>query len=447
MKKIFFLLSLFFIVQSINAQIEKKTTLPVPIPTLKIVQYPKSTRKFEKYEIDLFLKEFTGNPYNPEEIDIYAVFRNENTNEIYKVNAFYFKDYQFTCNNLPDGNHEYGSSQYEETFYESNNQNINWKIRFSPPSVGEWNFTIFYSLNQISYHTINNNNFTCFNSSYHGIIKKSNSKKNLIRDNQLFFPIGENIERSPYSSYTLNCIDTHNKIGGICMFNKWLEELKSNNGNYIRFQTNAGFNSPSSLIYYNNNKPQQNFDIYLDNAFRIDKYFEKAENLDIAIKFSIIKSDLLNETISSLWNNKNPWKILLDKEGCSACSFFFNENAKKEFKNLLRYIIARWGYSTQILAWELFDEVDLAKDETGSCINHANIDMWFDEMKSEIKNLDPLNHLVSSGGFTSGGISWTEGICPKFKIVDNMMGDDHSNNKVMLCQNHLKKEITINHYG
>jgi hypothetical protein len=40
--------------------------------------------------------------------------------------------------------------------------------------------------------------------------------------------------------------------------------------------------------------------------------------------------------------------------------FFTSKKAQLRYKDKLRYIIARWGYSTHIAAWELFNEIDNA---------------------------------------------------------------------------------------
>lgn len=37
--------------------------------------------------------------------------------------------------------------------------------------------------------------------------------------------------------------------------------------------------------------------------------------------------------------------------------FFIDERAIADYKNRLRYIVARYGYSTSVFAWEFFNEV------------------------------------------------------------------------------------------
>ncbi|MCK7490818.1 MAG: hypothetical protein MZW92_02795 [Comamonadaceae bacterium] len=50
----------------------------------------------------------------------------------------------------------------------------------------------------------------------------------------------------------------------------------------------------------------------------------------------------------------NPYGAILDHPG----QFFTSDLAKASFKNQLSYIVARWGYSDHLMAWELFNEVD-----------------------------------------------------------------------------------------
>ena len=40
----------------------------------------------------------------------------------------------------------------------------------------------------------------------------------------------------------------------------------------------------------------------------------------------------------------------------SPFEIFYNEKAIENTRNLFRYIIARWGYATNLIAWELWNE-------------------------------------------------------------------------------------------
>ncbi|WP_162909640.1 DUF5060 domain-containing protein [Aggregatilinea lenta] len=77
--------------------------------------------------------------------------------------------------------------------------------------------------------------------------------------------------------------------------------------------------------------------------------------------------------------------------------FFSNEEAKSYFKNQLRYIIARWGYSSSMFAWELFNEFDwlLREPDTTDAVLESTVD-WHTEMAEYLKEIDPYDHLVTT---------------------------------------------------
>lgn len=81
----------------------------------------------------------------------------------------------------------------------------------------------------------------------------------------------------------------------------------------------------------------------------------------------------------------------------SAADFFVNPQSKLRYKNRLRYFIARWGYSTSIAAWELFNEVDNVQFSNKSKpIPADSIVLWHDEMSTYIRQHDPYRHLVTT---------------------------------------------------
>jgi len=71
--------------------------------------------------------------------------------------------------------------------------------------------------------------------------------------------------------------------------------------------------------------------------------------------------------------------------------FFTNSEAKRWYKNKLRYIISRWGYSPNILAFELWNEYNAPKK-------------WVREMATFIEENNPHGQLVT----TSSGYPWGE---------------------------------------
>jgi hypothetical protein len=81
----------------------------------------------------------------------------------------------------------------------------------------------------------------------------------------------------------------------------------------------------------------------------------------------------------------------------SAADFFVNPLSKAMYKNRLRYLVARWGYSTSIGVWEFFNEVDNVQFSNRKApISAESITQWHDEMSTYLKSIDLYHHVVST---------------------------------------------------
>ena len=140
-----------------------------------------------------------------------------------------------------------------------------------------------------------------------------------------------------------------------------------------------------------------NFDARQDQAFRLDKVIEKAEQegIYIALVF-LVHGQFVEETsVNDTWQswNSNPFNVDCGGYLEKPWDFFTSERAKADFKKLARYIVARWGYSDNIFAWELWNEVnhlaDYEENSEDSCA-------WHSEMATYIKGIDAFDHMVTS---------------------------------------------------
>lgn len=92
---------------------------------------------------------------------------------------------------------------------------------------------------------------------------------------------------------------------------------------------------------------------------------------------------------SNPWNAANPGGFLRTPE-----EFFTSPDARRFTAAKFRYIVARWGYSPAVLAWELFNEVHWT-----DAMRHgreADVAAWHDEMARRIREVDVYHHLVTT---------------------------------------------------
>ncbi len=74
--------------------------------------------------------------------------------------------------------------------------------------------------------------------------------------------------------------------------------------------------------------------------------------------------------------------------------FFTNTTAISLTKRKLRYAVARWGYSTAVMAWELFNEVQFT--DAGQTGQWSIIETWHNQMATFLRSQDPYQHLITT---------------------------------------------------
>lgn len=358
---------------------------------------------FGLYEISFKLPRVYVNPYNPDTISVIAEFTDPNNNS-YTVNGFYYEDYSF---------------QKHVTGYEiatHNSTHDGWRIRFTPTVAGTWTFIIraFDDSGSLSlpflnvYHT-----FTCVSvNNAVGFISLANSrflKRDIVdsgnRQFHSFFPIGPDV---PWYS----CIDYgyYTQPKGIYEYISYIDSLDGN-ANYMRVFINRyqylSLYGPE-YTQIENGEAKVYFDSIINqkDSAELDFIISYALQHGVCIMPCIYNCGDFNYQNSDpgdvgIWAN-NPFNTVLGLS--NPCDFFTDIEAKRITKNLIRYIVSRWGYATNIMSWEMWNEVD---NMFGSCNSYQNIEQdvleWHEEMVDYLHDNDPFNHCVSSsiGGVTT----------------------------------------------
>ncbi len=150
---------------------------------------------------------------------------------------------------------------------------------------------------------------------------------------------------------------------------------------------------------------------------RTDLMFEEAMKNDIQVILVLDYHGAL-QTEPDYWGGNNYWEEHPDNiiNGGTAelpADFFTDDVAKENYKDRLRFIIARWGAFTNLATIELWNEVDNALENEG--IPESSIVEWHNEMGAYLKELNPFPHLVSTsvshlhipGLFAAEGIDYS----------------------------------------
>jgi len=131
----------------------------------------------------------------------------------------------------------------------------------------------------------------------------------------------------------------------------------------------------------------------LNSAKRFDEILRLAEKYGIYIILCMDYHGIAQNRAGFFNENKwmeNPYNKINGGSCVNGADIFTDETAKKYFKQKYKYIISRFGYSTNLLAWEFYNEADLM---AGSAIP---VNQWHIEMAEFIQENDVHNRLVTS---------------------------------------------------
>ena len=148
----------------------------------------------------------------------------------------------------------------------------------------------------------------------------------------------------------------------------------------------------------------------LDRAWQLDRVLEEAERDGIYVMLSLLNHGAFSSFFNSAWAD-NPYNAANGGPLATPAQFFTDPTARELFERRLRYVVARWGWSTHLQAWELWNEVDLTDGYVS-----ANVAAWHAAMAARLRALDPNDHLVTtSHAFLSdanvllnGGLDFTQ---------------------------------------
>ena len=173
-------------------------------------------------------------------------------------------------------------------------------------------------------------------------------------------------------------------------YDDWFKDLAAHGGNFARlwmcpwaFGIEA---EPGTLTNYR-----------LDRAWQLDYVFDLAEKWGIKLMLCLDYHGMYSVTPDALfggndnWKN-NPYNTTLGGPASSADLFFTDPVARKIYEKRLRYLIARYGNSTSLLAWELLNEID----NDYNTLKPAGVASWHASESQWLKTNDPYNHLVTT---------------------------------------------------
>jgi hypothetical protein len=319
---------------------------------INIRQRPDTAGLYEKFEISFNLKAEFVNPFDPDEIDITALFTSP-LGKKWNIHGFY--DYS---------------------------QGTLWKIRFSPDETGKWSYNI----------SVRDKNGQITNNSRTFIAVKSAKKGPLlIAGNKRYL---KHSDGSDFYGVGLWYNDSYTEFNKGSVKAAELDNLKTLGVNFI-----GTFITPLETWASGLGRYDQNI------CGRLDELIGMCEERDMLLSLNLWFHSYLSETV---WGGGNiRWYTNPYQQVTSCKDFYRSEAAWKYQEKLYRYFIARWGYSRALAIWFIIDEIN-GTDGWVSGDSLAASD-WAKKVHTYFKTNDPYNHPTT--GTRSGGIEefWHQG--------------------------------------
>lgn len=341
------------------------------IPIASIAQVPpqiiqlNSAELWNRLEFCITNVPTASNPFDPDIIRLDAVFTLPSGRTM-NVPAFWYQAYQRT---LVSGYEQLTASNLPE-----------WRIRFTPTEAGIYSLSLHIQTNGQPYAPSAITNFSVPGASTtpgSGYIQVAPGLQYFqTSDGQPLRLIGENV------AWPTTGLGTY-------QYDTWLPAIKAAGGNYARIictPWSFGIETdPNSLTNYR-----------LDQAWQLDYVFQLAEQQGLCVLLCL-NIHLMLQPVPDYWGNDNYWQTNpYNAANGGPCvnqdAFFTNNLARVTFEKRLRYLIARYGYSPKLVAWQLWSEID----NEYNWLNPSDVAAWHGAMGDWLHTNDPCAHLVTT---------------------------------------------------
>lgn len=332
-------------------------------PSPQIIQL-NPAQSGQRLEFSLTNVPVAANPFDPDLIRVDATFTLPSSKTM-TVPAFWYQGYQRSLSGGYENDSPVGTPQ--------------WRLRFTPSESGSYTVSITIQTNhQLCGAPVNTNFVVPAGAplSRFGYVGNAPSRQYLqTADGQLLRLIGENVcwPDGP----------------GTYDYDTWFPAMQNVGENYARiWMCPWAFGLENTAASLNNYSLQP--------AWQLDYVFQQAEQRGIYLLLCLDYHGMF-ATQPDYWGGNNYWPQnpynLANGGPCTVANdFFTNTTAMKIYQKRLRYLIARYGYSQNLLAWEFFNEID----NDYAYLNSTNVAAWHGVMGGWMHTNDVFGHLVTT---------------------------------------------------
>ena len=364
-----------------------------------VVELADPVGRFDRFEADIELTRTYADPFDPDEVSVDVTFTAP-SGAMSSMPAFWFQDFEVRA----------GTESFE--VYDPVGE-PSWRVRFAPTEVGAYSYVV---------HAVD------------GLGGSADSTPMTFEvaatDNPGFVRVDEADDRffrfdrgAPYVPLGHNAgFDTANPpLNGTSYYEALFDESFAPQENWTRIWM-TDFNR--SALEWGPGHWSGFYDgvgaYSLPAAWRMDQVLGSAEAHGLYVQLVLNDHGQYNSRADGRWQVRcndpsdgctpgepgyDPGNPYSDAVGGPVPAdrpdqFFSDARARELFERRLRYVVARWGGYTNVLAWELFNEVQFVGSDAHNPYNDpamwADVLDWHQEMASYLATIDPNDHLVTT---------------------------------------------------
>lgn len=311
-------------------------------------------------DLPLDLTATYDNPFDPAEVDVSATFAGPEGRE-WTVPGFLEIPYDREVRDGQERLTKAGPGQ--------------WRVRFTPIEPGQYVCRV-RARDRTGEVAVSVGELEVTASEARGFIRRSERSPYYLRfdSGEPYFAVGENVCWGG-GAQTVD-------------YDTWFPKLGEAGGNYARIwlvRWNMG-------LEWNPSDPSNRGKFYglglysPDNAARLDYVLSLAQREGIYLMLCLGYHGELLDTKSyfgeQCWD-QSPYNAANGGPCATPADFWSDTRARELYKQRLRYYIARWGWSPNVLSFEFWNEVNAPAP-------------WVAEMAAYVRSIDPYHHLLTT---------------------------------------------------
>lgn len=268
-----------------------------------------------------------------------------------------------------------------------------WKVRHAPTAAGKWTVSgVTLNGKDAAPKSIEPREFTVTETASPGYVRvdPKDNMRFAFDDGTPYYPVGYDLAWH------------HTGEPKMPPLVESLARMKAANVNWTRIWMNAWDGKNLDWLEPSNTSPKPGT-LDLGVAKHWDDIVDAADSGNIHFQLTLQHHGQYSTKADANWQI-NPWNTANGGFLVDPTKFFTDEQAKKLTRAKYRYIIARWGYSPAIMAWELFNEVEYTDAFTS---NIDDVAAWHKEMAEFLRANDPYKHLITTSSRTSESKIWS----------------------------------------